>query len=471
MHTIALPKSAVSAAPTARGSRLIELIASVVSFEVVFVLFLFAGQYKADPRFDWLPMDATLLFGLINFAQGLFLIGVGKVRPNPSGVPMAIAGVIFAAYVIASTGWAAGVYYAQYKAAYIATIGMWCLCAGSLVISSSQQRLTRFLVALMMFSAWIGIECMLFYSHQSQFGQVMQLHAMAGESAYIGLGRVVTCGGVLCAVLWMFPQTIRWPLWRSRAVSFGMMAAFAVIGAMIGARGPIVAAVLAIAMVGMLYSDSRTTRRLAQNAGRLSLVGVLIAGAILVQKARTGEYPLIVKRCLAFTASSEHYDATGQSHMRLEIFAEAIRGWTERPLLGHGIGGFSVVWNNSDVRLFPHNLILELLCELGVVGLALFALIAIAGVHSNRVGWSQTPAGLKAMVLALAGSAFLNTMTSGDLPDNRLLLFMLGLLAFRAPAVQAYPATQRPRAMTPAPLAFGDRRRPIQTRHSVVPRA
>lgn len=471
MNSIALPRSPFPGAHASPSSRLLELIASAVSFEVVFVLFLFAGQYKADPRFDWLPMDATIFFGLINVAQGLLLIVVGKVRPNPSGIPMAIAGAIFAAYVVASTTWAAGIYYAQYKAAYITTIGMWCLCAGALVISSSQQRLTRFLIALLIFSAWIGIECLMFYSHQAQFGQVMQLHAMAGESAYIGLGRVVTCGGVVCAVLWMFPQTFRWPLWRSRVVSFGMMGAFAVIGAMVGARGPIVAAALAIILVGMLYSDSRTTRRLAQNAGRLALVAIFIVGAILAQKVRTGEYPLIVKRCLAFSASSEHYDASGQSHMRLEIFAEAIRGWTERPLLGHGIGGFSVVWNNSDVRLFPHNLVLELLCELGVVGLALFALVVIAGIHGNRLGWSQTPAGLKAMVLALAGSAFLNTMTSGDLPDNRLLLFMLGLLAFRAPAAQVLSADERPCSISPAPLALDDRRQASQTRPHVMSRA
>ena len=51
--------------------RLRRFMAIPISFEGLFVLFLFARIYKSDPRFDWLPVDITaLLFGLSILSGG-----------------------------------------------------------------------------------------------------------------------------------------------------------------------------------------------------------------------------------------------------------------------------------------------------------------------------------------------------------------------------------------------------------------
>jgi O-antigen ligase len=433
------------------GSRLLSITTAAVSFECVFVLFLFSGQYKADPRFEWLPLDATILFGLINAMQGLVLLCDRRFKPNPVGLPAFIAGVAFAAYVFASTLWATGQHYAQYKSAYVGTINLWCLAAGALVISSTPERLRRFLADLVLFASWIGVECLLSYAHQAQYGRVMQLHAMAGESAYIGLGRVVTWGAVVCAVVWMHPRSIGWPLWSSRLVSLLAMLFFGITAAMIGARGPIVAAAGSLVLVGLLYSSTKLNEKIAQNTLRLGSLATACVAAAFAYRAWMGEFPLLVQRFLAFSSQSEFYDSSGQSMMRLELFSAAIEGWLEKPLHGQGVGGFSVVWANIDERLFPHNMALELLCELGLLGAVLFAMIVLLATRGNVTSWRTTSAGMKAMVVALAASAFANTMTSGDLPDNRVVFFAIGLLAFRAPQLRTaemvasrYPHTQSP---------------------------
>jgi O-antigen ligase len=413
------------------GARMLAALGAIVSFESVFVLFIFSGQYKADPRFEWLPMDATILFGLINVSQAILLCCDRRFRFNRIGMPIVLAGVLFACYSLMSTTWCEGVRYATYKSAYIATINMWCLFAGAMVISASAQRLVRFLSVLVVFSSWIAAECLLYYVSQARFGHVMQIDAMANEGAYIGLGRVVMTGALVCAIVWLFAGRREWGLWKSRNISFAALVFLSISGAMIGARGPMAAAVLTLIFLGMKYSEPTVRNAFSKNVGRLIAVSIVGSIAIYLYKLKTGNLPLLVLRFLAFDSNSEYYDTSGQSLMRLELFSEAVRGWLERPLFGHGIGGFPLIWGSNDERLFPHNLVLELLCELGLVGLVLFALIPIAAIRLNRLGWRQTPVFYKAIAIGLPAYAFANTMTSGDLPDNRFLFLALGLLAFR----------------------------------------
>ncbi len=438
MNTIALPSSSFTKAT--RASRVIGIAGALVSFETIFVLFLFAGQYKSDPRFDFLPCDATILFGLINVVQGLLLLCDRRFSLNPCGVSVVGAGSAFAFYTIASTFWASGVEYAHYKAAYICTINLWCLAAAALVLTASPLRFRRFLQALLVFAGWISVENLLSYAHLAQFGRVMQLHAMGGEAAYIGLGRVVTWGAVICAVLWLFGRPSLWHLWQSRHISITLLGFFTATAALIGARGPMVAAALAVGMVAFLFPGQRAFAGFLKNTQRVAWIALSCGLASFAHKLWTGEYPLLVLRFLAFSSKSEYYDVSGSGLLRLEMYSEAFWAWWERPLFGHGVGGFSVVWANLDERLFPHNLVLELLCELGIVGFALFLFIPAAAILARRGEWRQTSLVYRAMVFALAGSAFANTMTSGDLPDNRYFFAALGLLAFRNPAIR--PAAQ-----------------------------
>ncbi len=54
---------------------------------------------------------------------------------------------------------------------------------------------------------------------------------------------------------------------------------------------------------------------------------------------------------------------------RDENFDSAVNRISERPLLGHGLGGYYVDWySEPGGGTYPHNLLLELLCETGIIG-------------------------------------------------------------------------------------------------------
>jgi O-antigen ligase len=107
----------------------------------------------------------------------------------------------------------------------------------------------------------------------------------------------------------------------------------------------------------------------------------------------------------------------------------------EHPLAGVGIGGFDVARGFGDgVRGdYPHNILLEVACELGVLGLVALLLLVWyglrAGAGAMRRARTRQEFAVAATVLTVMVYFLANAMFSGDLNDNRLLFAALGLCA------------------------------------------
>lgn len=68
---------------------------------------------------------------------------------------------------------------------------------------------------------------------------------------------------------------------------------------------------------------------------------------------------------------------SGGIQVRLEAWEKAINIFLNNLILGVGIGGFNtnLFSNIGDQIVYPHNILLEILCELGLIGFTLFILI------------------------------------------------------------------------------------------------
>lgn len=85
-----------------------------------------------------------------------------------------------------------------------------------------------------------------------------------------------------------------------------------------------------------------------------------------------------------------------------------------------------------DVRLYPHNIILELAAENGFVGVfAFLAMIGLAfGKALPRLRFEEGTAKIaNKYVTTACFFALLNAMVTGDLNDNRMLFAMIALLS------------------------------------------
>src|SRR5688572_2674399 len=62
-------------------------LGALLSFEAAFLVFLFSGIYKIDPRLAWFPVDLTMFFFAVTLVlgvaiicrEGIFLAGLATV--------------------------------------------------------------------------------------------------------------------------------------------------------------------------------------------------------------------------------------------------------------------------------------------------------------------------------------------------------------------------------------------------------
>jgi O-antigen ligase len=101
-------------------------------------------------------------------------------------------------------------------------------------------------------------------------------------------------------------------------------------------------------------------------------------------------------------------------------------------LIGRGTGGYAALFPYYDFRWYPHNIFLEILYEIGAIGLMVFLvhLSKISEVSRRLIIHAKETDRypLVIVVVMLAISAFLGTLISGDIADNRPLWFFFGLI-------------------------------------------
>lgn len=139
------------------------------------------------------------------------------------------------------------------------------------------------------------------------------------------------------------------------------------------------------------------------------------------------------------------YDMTAAAYARTERFVWTADRFVERPVLGHGTGAFAVDRGGQDIRAYPHNIILELLYEQGLIGAAVL-LIFLWLIFSR---WRQAARLVYLyeldigifQIVHMAGLLFLLTLTqamkSGDIDGNRMMFFFAGLVVAEFNLVRA----------------------------------
>jgi O-antigen ligase len=139
---------------------------------------------------------------------------------------------------------------------------------------------------------------------------------------------------------------------------------------------------------------------------------------------------------------------------RFAYYTAAVRFWLDSPIVGHGIASFSNLFSGRDREgTHPHNIFLEMLSDLGLIGLALLLLFFWSALRLvNRDRLRRDPL-LLCLVMLLAGR-FVAAMVSADISGQQALFLWLGLLALRpkpTTGAQPSPAPARPAVRAPAP--------------------
>jgi len=389
-------------------------VATLFSFEAPFTLFLLAGRFKADPRFAWVPIDLTLLFLALSLLSAATLFILGKVRVTRATFWGVLLYLTFSAWIGFTLIWAPASAYAVDKVLLILTLVFWAYAAPALIIASEPERVLRFYFLLVLASVWLAVESWVTYLAAGSTEP--ELKRILGGS-YLGVGRVLGIAVDILIVGFLLERRFL------RRMGFASLIVWFLLTLLvIGGRGPFLATVASVLIAFVLFS-ANSLGSLFKSIFRLAFVLFAL-----------GAFSLMISSFLSLTTLHrleillEEPEGGTSAQGRLERIGGALRQISEAPVFGQGVGSF--YWYYGDPTLtrdYPHNIILELWAETGMVGLFLFFLLVFHAVRKTK--WaklSQAPMHFVAILLLV--NTFLNAMVSGDVPDNRLLFVALGLI-------------------------------------------
>ncbi len=383
--------------------------------EVCLLLFLTAGTFKLElATLLQSEIDVTLVLALV---LGLGL-GLRLLRPPSSPLNQQLSITRHSSPFLPFLGLALLVLvsalvhpdttYGSAKAVRFASLTGLALAAGYMVLKD-RARLTRFLAG----SALMGVMMVV-------MGRVTSAGLTAFNATHIATGRIIGLG--LLGALYLMLRV------RSKPGRVVLLAAIVALGfgfLYSGSRGSLVALLASVLSVAVAAFRFRRGRRLV-----IAMAVVLGLAATTVTFVFPAAAETMNSRVVAvFEDAGSVGSATGRLH-RAEDALELFR---DHLVFGVGIGGFDLARGYADGQRgdYAHNILLEVGCELGILGLALLlALILPALSRSTRalaLTRTRDEFATAAVLLAVLVYFLVNAMFSGDLNDNRLLFAGLGM--------------------------------------------
>ena len=445
MPTPARPGAPASAVVFPSSLRAMAL--AVVSFEALVVLYMFAGLFKEDPRMAWIPFDPTGLFFALSVGVGVLILVLKPLVK--SGLYPVFAGLGLVVWFAFSLLWSPSQTYGPEKVFSLATLALWGLIAGAMIIAPDRARLRRLFLVLVLASVVAALEAIVVYL-ESGGGRLY-----IGSSSYLGLGRLCGLGAGIVFVAWL---SSRRRFGTAGLICLGLFALFGFVLLIGGGRGPLLATAGSLVvplLVGV--QSSRGGLRVARYMAPAIGLGLLAVGALTVWVQSSDRRPETFQRLESIIVEKE-LGNSAQNRAQYYLLTPAV--WGTAPILGHGAGSWKPVTNMPD--RYPHNLFAETVVESGLIGLVLVLALLITALRP--VSFARVRSDPLAMcALMLFVNTFLNAMVSGDLAGNRVLFLMIGTLTvFALPQSEVRPrwvVAASPRQPTAAALAGAPSRR------------
>lgn len=230
------------------------------------------------------------------------------------------------------------------------------------------------------------------------------------------------------------------------------------------------------AILSLLLVATASLMFLRHNPGTLSRKAILITVAAVVVTVSVASIWLwhlpsthakfVEKVGELDSTSAGNHPPSGTAGQRYSFSESAWQAFLSKPLLGWGAGGWSTLWHYSDERVvkYPHNFILEIAAEQGLVGLAVLAmlLLTMKGACATilHAPGSQFVFIVPVMALSLLGNAVTGQVETREMWFWAGTLFALARMAQADRACNPIPdrpdpvLSHRPDSIQPRTASF-----------------
>ncbi|WP_166649350.1 O-antigen ligase family protein [Brachybacterium sp. AG952] len=360
----------------------------------------YIGYIKGAPLLSRSPVDLTFVGAGV--VAVVLASSAHRLHTLPGLMPLI---AMYVALVAGAVPSGVSTTYSSGKTLQILLLVPLCMLGGRIILSTEEGR-QAWLRGVVILGLIVAVFALLFPDDTAAVSGRLSIEG--GNT--IGAGRGVGAAVTVLAV---------WGLWgrKRRAVAICVAASLVAVLLLIGSRGPILAAVVAIGVAVLVSRQQGKPIRLF-----IALVGFGVAAWVMTRESD-------VLSARLFTLEDRSSEA------RRVIWAESLRVAGDNPL-GVGWGQLFAFMRpgrmlDSGVAQYPHNLILEVTVEAGwIPAIVLVVVIGYALFRQQQatVGTTETA------MLALLVFALVTVMVSGDVPSNRGLWVALGA-AMASPAL------------------------------------
>jgi O-antigen ligase len=288
-----------------------------------------------------------------------------------------------------------------------------------LVLIRKTDDLRHFTLAMLICAILLSIKLLYGINDASLFDPTGHLTSESREVTQIGAGQAVGFG-----LLWLLFCT-HYSLRRLSLLIAVPLLCAALIASV--ARGPILFFVAVL--VPFLCLRGVRAAVTATNVWLPVLLGGLLAFAASLdwlQQQESAQAKFATKRAEIEEVLSGSSTPTYTAGRRLTLYRWALEMFAQKPLTGWGLGGWSYYALDRDIPAYPHNLVLEIAAEEGVMGLAALGTLFLTVFLALRRIWRSSPD--LSFIAPVFAFSLLATMTSGDINVNRPLWLWCGVI-------------------------------------------
>ncbi len=410
--------SPVPPGPMARAAWLRPL-AALISFEFLLALYLYSNSLKLVFGIRP-PVDETAILAALAVVVATVVVSRQGI-PLRSLFPLA-AFLLFLGWVVISAGWSPSRLLVREYLLHYLLFDLFPLLAASLVMAADRKRIERFLILTAVLALAIAIFGNIVYF---QHGNFKQATMDWGARTYNNLGYTVAFGAVTWFALAAFS---RFGSRRQLGALLAFVPCFFFVIVAASRRSFVLVAVAAVTLL-LLTGVELGRRRLALSVAQIAAFFLAVLGALLIAVAYAHDLRVeTIDRLLGELSKIEH-DAVILGPNRIDYWKTAIRAIADAPLFGHGLAGFNMY--ALDIVYYgahPHNIVLEILANFGVVGMLLFAPVLIVALGRLRLRHSDGSVDPLAVVVGvLLLSTFTVSLVGTTLADQPYLFTSIGL--------------------------------------------
>ncbi len=393
-------------------------IRNVYLGELFFALFLMSGFFKG--AFVNIPFDLTLLFLVLSGLSALRRFFLYPRISRELFLPIAFYFAL-ASWICLSYYYSTSHIYALEKMLKFIFVTGWAYF-GVFFLIKSKNSLLRFLHSLAFIS--LGMAIFAVYTLYVSISSGVSGFVGVSEGNYLGLGRSAGIGSLIFIILYILGNTTRF----IKAIGFVgvLLTSTSLLGS--GSRMPLISLLLLIGYLFIASVKYRSGVIYVRKGFTNFLAFILISSFAAIGIFSTGAFDTVMHR-LEVLLTEENGGASAAA--RIERYETAMDMWSDHPILGEGIGSFPLAYSDKDQNDYPHNIFLEFMSELGIVGLLLFLGLLLASVY---YGTKVQPKNLmfftpeQSVLILVMGFLLINANSTGDINDNRMLFTFISLL-------------------------------------------